>query len=255
MLIDTHCHLDTDRFDPDRAAVIARARQAGVARMITIGCDVANSERALGLACTHRDLFAAVGVHPHEAGKVAPDFIDAIERLSAHPRAVAIGECGLDYYYDNAPRTAQREVFVAQVRLATRVDLPLVIHVRDAWDDLLTLLRAETLRKVPGVIHCFTGTSEQAKAALELGFYLSIPGIVTFSKPGDVAAVAQSAPLDRLLIETDSPFLAPKPHRGKRNEPAYVRHVAEKVAELRNMPLDDVITATGENATRLFGIS
>ena len=257
MLIDSHCHLDAKRFNDDRAAMIARARQAGVRRMVTIGCDVENSERALGLAATHEDIYATVGVHPHEAAEAKSDFIDQLSSLSAHPKCVAMGECGLDYYYDHSPREIQQRVFAAQIDLAQERKLPLVIHVRDAWDDCLQLLRDRILPdesgRSPGVIHCFSGTLEQAKASLDLGFFISIPGIVTFAKPGELPDVVKQVPLDRLLIETDSPYLAPKPHRGKRNEPAYVAHVAEKVAQLRDVPLSDIIEATGHNARALFG--
>jgi TatD DNase family protein len=257
MLIDSHCHLDAKRFDDDRAAMIGRAREAGVQRMVTIGCDVANSVRALGLAATHPDIFATAGVHPHEAAEAQEGFIGDLRRLSAHRKCVAIGECGLDYYYDHSPREVQQRVFAAQIALARELDLPLVIHVRDAWDDCLRLLeeglQGRDSTRAPGVIHCFSGTLAQAEASLELGFFISIPGIVTFSKPGELPEVARRVPLDRLLVETDSPYLAPKPYRGKRNEPAYVAHVAEKVAELREASVADIIDATGRNAQTLFG--
>lgn len=252
MLIDTHCHLDADRFDDDRAAMIERARAAGVRRMVTVGCDEENSRRALGLAATHDDVWATVGVHPHEAAQASERFDDVLEGLAASERCVAIGECGLDYYYDHSPRERQREVFARQVALARRVQKPLVIHVRDAWSECLDVLHAEGARDAGGVIHCFSGSLEDAKRSLELGFYLSIPGIVTFKSPGELPDVVRMAPMDRLLVETDSPYLAPAPYRGKRNEPAYVLEVARKVAELRGMALDDVIEQTGANARALF---
>lgn len=254
MLIDTHCHLDADRFDEDRAAVIARARAAGVRRMVTVGCDEENSRRALGLAATHDDVWATVGVHPHEAAAASQRFDDVLLELAGNERCVAIGECGLDFYYDHSPRERQREVFARQVAVARRVNKPLVIHVRDAWSECLDVLHAEGARDCGGVIHCFSGSLEDAKRSLELGFYLSIPGIVTFKSPGDLPEVVRMAPLDRLLVETDSPYLAPTPYRGKRNEPAYVLEVARKVAELRAMTLDDVIERTGANARTLFGL-
>lgn len=254
MLIDTHCHLDAPRFDEDRADVMERARAAGVRRMVTIGCDEESSRRALGLAATHDDVWATVGVHPHEAAAAPEGFDETLEALSRHERCVAIGECGLDYYYDHSPRERQREVFARQVALARRMRKPLVIHVRDAWSDTLDVLHAEGARDAGGVIHCFSGSLEDAERSLELGFYLSIPGIVTFKSPGDLPEVVKRVPLDRLLVETDSPYLAPVPYRGKRNEPAYVLEVARKVAELREMPLEELIEATGKNARALFGL-
>ncbi len=250
MLVDSHCHLDTKRFDADRAAVLGRARDVGVERFVTIGCDVANSARALGLAQAHADVFCSAGVHPHEADKAEPDFIDKLRALAAHPRCVAIGECGLDYYYDHSARSTQRDVFRAQIRLARALDLPLVVHVRDAWDDCLEDLRTEKAAK--GVIHCFSGERAHAEASLALGFYISIPGIVTFKNPGALHEVVPLVPDDRLLVETDSPYLAPAPHRGKRNEPGFVRHVAEKCAALRGVSVEALIAQTGENARRLF---
>jgi TatD DNase family protein len=254
MFVDSHCHLDDRRFDEDRASTLARAREAGVGRFVTIGCDEENSRRALGLAATHPDIWASVGVHPHEAAKVSERFVEVIEELTRHPRCVAVGECGLDYYYDNSPRAEQREVFAAQIALARRVNKPLVVHVRDAWEDCLEILEREGASECGGVIHCFSGEAEHAKKSLELGFYISIPGIVTFKKPGDLPEVVQQTPLERLLIETDSPYLAPLPFRGKRNEPGYVVEVAKKIAELRGAELGEISRATSENAARLFGL-
>ena len=252
MLIDTHCHLDAARFDSDRAAMLARARDNGVARFVTIGCDVDNSRRALGIAATHADVYASVGVHPHEAEKAAPGFVEDLRELSAHPRAVAVGECGLDYYYDHSPREQQQDVFRAQIALAKSLARPLVVHVRDAWEDTLRILQEEGADR--GVIHCFTAGPAEAEAALALGFYISIPGIVTFKTAGPLLEVVPTLPDDRYLVETDSPYLAPVPYRGKRNEPAFVRHVAEKVAELRGVSIDVVLEQSGANAQRLFGL-
>lgn len=254
MLIDSHCHLDADRFDDDRAAVLERARHAGVRRMVTVGCDEENSRRALGLASTHDDVWATVGVHPPEAASASERFDEVLAKLAASDRCVAIGECGLDYYYDHSPRERQREVFARQIALARRVQKPLVIHVRDAWDECIELLHSEGARECGGVIHCFSGSLDDAKRSLELGFYLSIPGIVTFKSPGDLPEVVRTAPADRLLVETDSPYLAPMPYRGKRNEPAFVLEVARKVAELRGVELDDVVAQTGKNARALFSL-
>lgn len=254
MLVDSHCHIDAERFEADRAEMLARARAAGVARFVTIGCDEDNSRRALGLAATHADMYASVGVHPHEAEKASEGFDEVLLSLARHPRAVAIGECGLDYYYDHSPRQRQREVFATQIAVAKQAKKPLVVHVRDAWDECLELLEHEGARDAGGVIHCFSGDWAFGKACLDLGFYLSIPGIVTFKNPGALPEVIDKAPFDRLLVETDSPYLAPAPYRGKRNEPAYVVEVARKVAELKGASYDEVVARTGHNAQALFGI-
>lgn len=254
MLIDSHCHIDADRFDADRAAILSRARAAGVRRFVTVGCDDASSRRALGLASTHDDVYATVGTHPHEAEKASADFDADLESLASHPKTVAIGECGLDYYYDHSPRQVQRDVFARQIALARRVRRPLVIHVRDAWDECLSMLESEGARDAGGVVHCFSGTWEHARRSLDLGFYLSIPGIVTFKNPGELPEVVARAPADRLLVETDSPYLAPAPHRGKRNEPAFVVEVARRVAELRGEPFEETVVRTGDNARALFGL-
>jgi TatD DNase family protein len=255
MLIDTHCHIDEARFDNERAAMLARARATGVERFVTIGCDIANSERALGLASVHPDVYFSAGIHPHEAGKAPDDFAAQLKVLAMHPRCVAIGECGLDYYYDNSPKEAQRTVFLAQIALARELAKPLVIHVRDAWDECIDILGRDEYKGTRAIIHCFTGTKHHAEQFTALGCVLSISGIVTFKDPGELALVAKDMPLEQLLVETDSPYLAPIPHRGKRNEPAYVRVVAEKIAELKGITLDEVIAQTGQNANRIFGFA
>lgn len=254
MLIDSHCHLDAPRFDDDRAEAIARARAAGVARMVNVGCDLASSQRSLGLADTHADIFATVGVHPHEAKDAPPGFDDRLVELAAHERCVAIGECGLDFYYDHSPRDVQRRVFAQQIAAARRARKPLVLHVRDAFDDALAILVAENARDVGGVFHCFTGTVDQARRALDVGFLLSMPGVVTFKNAGELPDVARMAPRDMLLVETDAPYMAPHPHRGKRNEPAFVALTATFVAEVRGEDARVFTDATGENARRLFSL-
>lgn len=255
MLIDTHCHIDDARYDLERAATLSRARAAGVERMVTIGCDIANSERAMGLASTHPDVYFSAGIHPHEAGKAPAGYAEQLEAIATHPRCVAIGECGLDYYYDKSPREAQHEVFLSQIALAKTLQKPLVIHVRDAWDECIEILKSPENKEARAIIHCFTGTERHGKAFVELGCLLSISGIVTFKDPGEIAKAVQSTPLEHLLVETDSPYLAPIPHRGKRNEPAFVRVVAEKVAELKGISVEEVIEQTGRNAKRIFGFA
>ncbi len=252
MLVDAHCHLDDRRYDDDRAAMLARARAVGVTHFVTVGCDPNGISNARALAALHADVWCTVGIHPHNAKEVTPEFLDGLAHHFSHPRVVAVGECGLDYYYDNSPREAQREVFAHQVALARRVKRPLMIHVRDAYEDTLDILRAEHASDVGGIIHCFTGSWAWGKQALDLGFHLSIPGVLTFAKPGELPDVVTQAPLERLLTETDSPYLAPAPHRGKRNEPAYVAHVADEIARLRGMDAQVVRETTARNAvTRL----
>ncbi|MBM4282828.1 MAG: TatD family deoxyribonuclease [Deltaproteobacteria bacterium] len=260
MLVDTHCHIDGDLFEADRALVLARARAAGVAAMVNVGCDLPSSRRSLALAHAHDDVWATVGIHPHEAKDAPPGFDEELVTLCRDPRCVAVGECGLDYHYDHSPRAVQREVFARQIAAARRAKKPLVLHVRNAAQDgpafveSVDILRAEQARDVGGVFHCFTGSAEEAKAALDLGFLLSFPGVVTFKNNGQLSDVARLCPADRFVVETDAPYMAPVPHRGKRNEPAFVAHTAAFVAQVRGEALDDLVRVTGENARRLFGL-
>ncbi len=253
-LIDSHCHLDQDAFDDDRAAVIARARAAGVGRMITVGAGgpLASNHAAVALAEGDPDVFAAVAVHPHDASDITDDTWDELRRLWAHPKVVAVGETGLDYYYEHSPAEVQQRHLRRFVREAGRAGLPLVIHCRDAFPDLLRIFAEEDAAAVGGVIHCFSGTPEEAEACLALGFALSFSGIVTFKTADRLREVVRRTPLDRILIETDAPFLAPIPHRGKRNEPALVRSVAEEVARVLGMELAEVARLTIANTERAF---
>ncbi|MBI5498049.1 MAG: TatD family hydrolase [Deltaproteobacteria bacterium] len=254
MLADAHCHLDDRRYDDDRREMIARARAAGVTHLVTVGCDPEGIRRARALADVHADTWCTVGIHPHHAAEVTDDFVDGLAAHFAHPRVVAVGECGLDYYYDHSPRERQREVFARQVALARRVKKPLMIHVRDAYDELMDILLAEKGQEVGGIMHCFTGTWAWGKKALDLGFDLSIPGVLTFQKPGELPTIVREAPLDRLLTETDSPYLAPVPHRGKRNEPAFVAHVADAIAAARGLDPEETRARTAQNAIRRLGL-
>ena len=253
-LIDSHCHLDEPRFDPDRAAAIARAASAGVRCMITIGASeqMQSNYAAVALAAAHADIFATVGVHPHDARIVDVAVIQEVRRLASRPKVVGIGETGLDYYYDNSPRPAQQEAFRRFIQLARQLDLPLVIHLRDAYDDALRLLREEAASAVGGVIHCFSGDRAAARALLDLGFDLSFSGIVTFKNADELRAVAAMVPDDRFLVETDAPFLAPVPHRGKRNEPAYVIHTAAALAAARGQSLEQVAALACATTLRRF---
>ena len=244
--VDTHCHLYDTRGVPAEE-VIAAARAAGVTTMINVGCDAATTQAAIEVARAHEGIHATAGLHPHEA----KHGVETILPFLDDPSVIAVGECGLDYYYDHSPRDVQRKAFAAQIQLAHERRLPLVIHTRDAWDDTFDVLRAEGVPERT-VFHCFTGGADEAAACLSLGAYLSFSGIVTFKAAADVQAAARLCPLDRLLAETDSPYLAPIPHRGRPNQPAFVTHVVQFLADLRDQPLEDVRRAIAENACLAF---
>jgi TatD DNase family protein len=251
-VIETHAHLDFPEFDPDREAVIERARDAGVHSIINIATDFESCERVLALAENHERLFAVVGVHPHEAKTWAgKPSAERLHQLARHPKVVGIGEIGLDYFRDHSPRDRQRIALVDQIAVARELGLPIVIHNRDAFDDVLATLLETRAFEVGGVMHCFSEDVNRAQMTVDLGFHLSVNGILTY-KNSSMAAVGKSARLDRLLLETDCPFLAPHPHRSKRNEPAYIPLVAECLARLRGCPLEEITHATDANAARLF---
>jgi TatD DNase family protein len=252
-LVDSHCHIDVPEFDADREAVVARAREAGIAEMLIVGevDDKGGLDRALKVAEALR-MPATAGVHPHQAWLASDSTYDSLRGLARDGRIVAIGEIGLDFHYDYSPRDTQREVFRRQVRLAREVGLPVVVHTREADGETAALLESENAAETGGVIHCFTGGHELARRALALGFYISFSGIATFPRSETIQEVARDVPEDRLLVETDSPFLAPPPHRGKRNEPAFVVEVARKLAALRGVPLEALGTAALRNYSKLF---
>lgn len=254
MLIDTHAHLDLDDFDPDRETVIERARAAGVARIITIGIGLEECRRALEIAASHPFIHAAIGMHPHNASLLDLAALDFLEQHARKTRVVALGEIGLDFYRNRSPRSDQVRAFRAQLDLASALKMPVVIHDREAHKETLQILREE---KPPrgGVLHCFSGDTAMAHACIDLGFLISIPGTITFKNASTLHEVVREVGLEHLLVETDCPFLTPVPHRGKRNEPAYVRFVAEKIAELKKTSVEDVIERTGANACRLFGLT
>jgi TatD DNase family protein len=251
---DSHCHLTDPQFDSDREAVIERARAAGVSRFIVIGAtgEFFHNERAVELAQKHEDVFAVIGVHPHDAKTITTETYVCLRELVREPKVVGIGETGLDFYYDNSPREAQRTHFRAFIRLARELGLPLSMHVRDAYPEAAQILREEGEGQIRGVMHCFTGSAEDAKAFLDLGLYISFSGIVTFKSAQTLREVVWQVPLDRLLIETDCPLLTPVPHRGKRNEPAYVVSVARTVAEVKGISLAEIANATQSNTAMLF---
>ena len=254
MLIDTHCHLTDAKFDDDRPAVIERARAAGVERFVVIGAngDFSHNEKAVALAQEVPGVFVVVGVHPHDAKTITDATYVRLRELARRPKVIGLGETGLDFYYDNSPREEQRTHFRNFVHLAHELDLPLSMHVRDAYGEATEILRTEGASKIRGVMHCFTGAKAEAQALLDLGLYLSFSGIVTFKSADDLRAVVHAAPLDRLLIETDCPLLAPVPYRGKRNEPAYVVQVAQTIAAVKKLTFEEVAVATRRNTEALF---
>lgn len=254
MLIDSHCHLDSPQFDADREAVIERALAAGVETMVAIGTGDGppDLEAGIRLADRYAPFFATVGVHPHEASKATPETYKHLAELLRHPRVVALGEIGLDYHYDHSPREVQRDVFAEQMRVARDARKPIVIHTREAWEDTLALIEQHWAPSgLPGIMHCFSGGPTEAERSLALGFYLSFGGIVTFPKALEVQEAARRAPAGRILVETDAPYLAPVPRRGKRNEPAFVVDTARKLADLRGVTLEALAAATTENFRRV----
>jgi TatD DNase family protein len=252
-LFDSHCHIDMPQFDADREAVVARAREAGVERMLLVGGVDAEAGHLRALRVAESLGFpASAGVHPHEARLATQATWDELRGLGREKRIVAIGEIGLDFHYDHSPRDTQREVFRRQLRLARDVGLPVIVHTREADDETAALLEEAGAGDCGGVIHCFTGGHELARRALALGFFVSFSGILAFPRSEVIQQVARMVPLDRLLVETDAPFLAPPPHRGKRNEPAFVVEVAKKIASLRGIGIDAVGAATTANFGRLF---
>lgn len=257
MLVDTHCHLDFDRFDADRDDVVSRAEAVDVRRIVVPALDLDSCQVVLQLADQYAGVYAAVGVHPNSTAKWENAWIEQLRELAAHEKVVAIGEIGLDYYWDKSPPEVQKKAFEAQLTLASELDLPVIIHNREADNDVLTLLKAspQSERERPGVLHSFSSSWEVAEEAIELGYYLGFTGPVTFKNADALREVLARTPMDRILIETDAPFLTPQAHRGKRNEPAYVVHVAEQVASVRDINLNIVKAMTTENAACVFGRS
>jgi len=264
MFVDSHAHLDGKQFDSDREQVIARAREVGVIAMVAIGNGDGPPELDAGirLAEKHPFMYATIGIHPHEARLASDHSFAEMERLAKHPKVIAWGEIGLDYFYDHSPRDTQQQVFVRQMELAAAAKLPIVIHCRpsdnseNAWDDCLRLIDEQWAAKgIGGVLHCFTGNWPQAKRALDMGFMISFAGNVTFPKAQQIRDAALEVPLERMFIETDCPYLAPIPYRGKRNEPAYVKETARKIGELRGLSMEEVGERTARNFYKFFKIS
>jgi hydrolase, TatD family len=255
LLVDTHAHLDIEEFDGDREETILRARDAGLRYIVNASFDLSSSERSVKLAERYPFIYALVGVHPHDAEDVPENYLARLGELAGSPGVVAIGEIGLDYYRDLSPRPVQQKVFREQLALCRDLDLPVVIHDRDAHGDLLDILKKDGIGRRGGVMHCYSGSWEMAKLCMAMGFYISIAGPVTFPNASRLKDIAGKLPLERLLTETDCPYLAPQARRGKRNEPAYVGYVVEEIASLRGMAPDVLSAAVLENTRTVFGIA
>jgi TatD DNase family protein len=253
MLVDSHCHLDFPDFGPELDDVVVRARASGVGTMLTIGTKLTSFDRVRAIAERFDDVWCSVGVHPHEAAEEPIEEASALIAHAAHPRVVGIGEAGLDYYYEHSPKADQVRNFRAHISAAREAGLPLIVHARDADDDLCSILSEESERGAfPGLIHCFSSTAKLARTALGLGMMISISGIVTFKKAEELRSIVAEVPLDRLLVETDAPYLAPVPKRGQRNEPAFVAHTAQAVARIKGVAADKLAETTTDNFFRLF---
>ncbi len=252
MLIDSHAHLDSLEDLPE---VLKRAREAGTERIVAISSSLSSSANTIEIARSNENIYAAVGIHPHNASTTNEEVIRELESFIEEPKVVAVGETGLDYFYMNSEKDVQIKSLIEHIKLGKKHELPIVIHVRDADEDLTEILKKEDVSSKTGVIHCFTGGYEQAEVYLDLGFYISFSGIVTFKKSEENREAAKNIPDDRILVETDSPYLAPVPHRGKTNEPSYVRHVAETVAQVRGVTLEELAEITSANTKRLFNLS
>lgn len=255
-IVDSHAHLEFEQFDADRAAMLERARAAGVETILAIGSGTSPAERldaAIPFAEQHYWIYATVGVHPHDASAATDEHFARLDELARHPRVIGWGEMGLDYYYDHSPRDVQKQVFRRQLEQARRAKLPVIIHCRDAWDDCLEILELDWRSTgIGGIFHCFTGTIDEARRGLDMGFLISFAGNVSYPKNQQIRDVAREVPLDKILTETDSPFLAPQGRRGKRNEPAFVVEVAQTLANVRDLAADEVAAATAANFRRLF---
>ncbi|MFW6265120.1 MAG: TatD family hydrolase [Bacillota bacterium] len=253
-LIDTHAHLDFPKFNKDRLEVIAEAWDKGLSYIVNVGADMLSSQRSLVLAQEYPFIFATVGVHPHEASELDEEALTKLRQFAEDEKVVAIGEIGLDYHYDNSPRDIQREAFKRQLLLAKELDLPVVIHSREADEDTLEILKEYYPGIKGGIMHCFGSGLEMARECLELGLYLAFGGVITFKNAAELRDVVKEVPLERILIETDSPYLTPVPFRGQRNEPKFVRFVAEKIAEIKDITLIEVAETTTANAIKVYDL-
>jgi len=254
MLFDTHAHYDDEKFEEDRYEIIEKAYKSGVSYIINASTDIKSCEESLAFARKYEYVYAAVGIHPHEVGGIDDSTLDRVARLAKEDKVVAIGEIGLDYYYDFAPRDVQKYWFSQQINLARELKLPIIVHNRDAHQDSMDIIKQQKAAEVGGVFHCYSGSLEMAKELLNCNFYISVGGSLTFKNAKKLVEVVRWIPLDKLLIETDCPYLTPEPHRGKRNDSSYVRFVAEKVAQIKEISFETVAEVTTDNAKKLFKI-
>ena len=254
MLFDTHTHLDDERFNEDRDELIKRIHAEGVSYILNAAADPGNLEQVVELSGDYDFIYSSVGVHPHNASEVDEAVIEKMRQLAKSPKVVAVGEIGLDFYYDTSPRDVQKYWFARQINLAKELSLPIIVHDRDAHEETMNIIKAEKARDVGGVFHCYSGSVEMARAVLNNNFYISVGGVITFKNAKKAIEVVKYVPLDRLLIETDCPYLTPEPFRGKRNDPGLVRLVAQKLAEIKGITFEEAAMATLENGKRLFRI-
>lgn len=253
MLIDSHAHLDDEKFDLDRKYLIENLEKNGIELVVNVGADMESSRKSVDLANLYDNIYAVVGVHPHAAKEMTDKSLREIEDLAKNKKVVAIGEIGLDYYYDNSPRDIQRKCFKEQIYLAKRLDMPIVVHTREADEDTLEILKEER-EGLRGVIHCFSSDRAQLEEYLKLGFFIALGGPVTFKKTDELKEVGKIIPIEKLLVETDAPYLAPHPYRGKRNEPMFVKQTANLIAELKGMTIEDLTLQTNKNTKEIFNI-
>jgi TatD DNase family protein len=254
MLIDTHCHLDLEHYDPDRDNVIQRAIQKKIKKIITIGIDLESSKKAVSLSQRYAIIYCAVGIHPNDCANLKDNALSGIRQLAKQKKVIAIGEIGLDYYRMITPKEEQKEIFQKQLQLAITLNLPVIIHNREAHEDLFNILKKKEFETLTGVLHSFSGKVSFLESILDLNFYISFTGVVTF-KRNNCESLVERAPVERMLLETDSPFLTPEPFRGKRNEPAYLTYTAKKIAQVKNISLEELVKTTGKSATNLFKFS
>lgn len=251
MLIDSHVHLDKEQFDLDREYLIKNLKNNGIESVVNIGADLKSSIRSVELAKEYENIYATVGVHPHSAKELTDHMLKKLEDLTKEEKVVAIGEIGLDYHYDNSPRDVQRQWFKKQIKLAKKLDMPIVVHSREADEDTLKILKEEK-ENLRGVIHCFSSDRKMMKEYIDLGFYIALGGPVTFKKTDELKEVAKIVPIEKLLVETDAPYLAPHPYRGKRNEPIFVKQTAQLIAKLKGMTIEDLTLQTNKNTRAVF---
>lgn len=254
-LVDTHCHLDMKPYKTDLEDVLSRAVEAGVTKIITIGIDLASSRKAVELAAEYREVYAAIGIHPHHAGDFDPETAEIFKNLARENKVIAYGEIGMDMVKDYAPGDIQKKSLTKQIELAAELELPIIIHDREAHETVYNLLKEKSPLPAGGIIHCYSGDADWARKFMELGFLISIPGVITFNKTEELQEAVRQIPLSRLLVETDGPFLAPVPYRGKRNEPLYTLYTARKIAAIKKVSLEEVAETTSANACKLFNLT